>query len=66
MTDRIEYDDDGGLDEIVSPAAHLERMDADRWFLVISQSDGKEVCIWFRGHVTHHEIRPAETGEPVR
>jgi len=62
MGDRIEYDDDGYLDEVVAGSAHLERMDGAKggtsWFLNMTRADGTSVAIWFTGRVALIEERP--------
>ena len=60
MSERVTYDDMGGLDEIVvHGGAHLERMDEDRWFLQLIRSDdcGGSFCIWFHGKIVMTEER---------
>lgn len=48
MGDRVDFDDHGELDEIVSASgAHLERMDKNRWFLEFMHEDGTSTAIWF-------------------
>lgn len=48
MSDRVEFTEDGMLDEIVSTGgAHLERIDTNRWFLLFSHADGTETALWF-------------------
>ena len=50
MTDRVEYDHDGELDEVVTDAGmHLERLDSETWFLSGARSDGSSIAIWFTG-----------------
>lgn len=47
MSDRVDYKD-GELDEVVATAgAHLERLDKNRWFLLLCHADGTETAIWF-------------------
>ncbi len=50
---QIRKDEDGSLDEIVSTGGtcHLEKMDSDHWWLVISQPDGETYHINFYGKV---------------
>ena len=63
--ERLTYDDDGCLDEVVAGTAHLERtVDNDRWFLAMRRVDGSEVAIWFRGTISLVEERPAPTTGP--
>ena len=57
MMDRVEYDDDGELDEIVAGKAHLERMSKKGWFLSMTRDDGTSICVWFHGKVTSVEDR---------
>jgi hypothetical protein len=60
MQNRIQYDDDGSLDEIVTDGgAHLERMEDDDWFLRCERADGTSLAIWFRGNITMMEERDA-------
>lgn len=48
MTDRVDFDDNGTLDEIVSTAgAHLENMGGGNWFLIFYHADGTETAVWF-------------------
>lgn len=63
--DRIEYNEDGSLDEVVAGGAHLESMGGKRWFLAMRRADGSEFCIWFKGKITFTEERPCERGEAV-
>ena len=50
---RVTYNDDGTLDEIVTDAGvHLEDLGGNRWFLGAARSDGTEIRVWFRGKVT--------------
>jgi len=47
MSDRIEFNDDGTLDEIVlSGMAHLEQMDKNHWFLGLYRPDGTGYGVW--------------------
>ena len=46
MSDRIEFNEDGSLDEIVFGGAHLEQMDHNHWFLSMCAPDGLEVAVW--------------------
>lgn len=72
MRERVEYDDHGHLDEVVTGGgAHLEAMDADsrggvRWFLSMTRADGSEVCLWIDGRVTLQEERGAPTARDTR
>ena len=62
---RVQYDDDGQLDEVVTDAGmHLERMSEHGWFLVGQRSDGSEIAILFRGKVVLVEERPAMEERP--
>ena len=50
---RVDYNPDGTLDEIVTDAGvHLEHMGGRRWFLGAARSDGTEIRVWFDGKVT--------------
>lgn len=58
-TERVDYNDDGELDEVVTlGGVHLERMSKRRWFLSCIRADGSEFCVWFKGEVTMTEERP--------
>lgn len=60
ITNRIEYDANGHLDEVVTNGgAHLERMSKKGWFLSCMRQDGSSFAIWFRGKITLTENRPA-------
>ena len=59
MTDRIELNPDGSLDEVVAGGAHLEHMGGKSWFLAMARADGSEFCVWFTGKITMTEERPA-------
>jgi len=55
---RIEYDDRGKLDEVVTDGgAHLERLGKDDWFLAMYRADGSAYCVWIEGKVTMTEER---------
>ena len=57
---RVEYDDAGMLDEVVTDAGiHLERMSDNGWFLSGQRSDGSEIAVWIKGKVVAVEERPA-------
>ncbi len=59
---RVEYDDDGSLDEVVTDGgAHLEHMGDDDWFLVCTRADGSSFAAWFSGKITLTEERSAPT-----
>lgn len=48
MMDRIDFTENGLLDEIVaSRGAHLECMGGSRWFLSFQHEDGTETALWF-------------------
>ncbi len=60
MESRIQYDDDGSLDEIVTDGgAHLERMSDNGWFLNCVRADGSSFAIWFDGKIIDTEERAA-------
>ena len=61
MTDRIQLNDDGSLDEVVAGGAHLEHLGGKAWFLAMRRADGSEFCVWFTGKITMTEDR-----EPVQ
>jgi len=64
---RVEYDDDGELDEIVTDGGmHLERMSKKGWFLSGSRADGSSIAIWFRGKVTMVEERPSPPAQQAK
>lgn len=66
MNNRIELDDDGMLDEVVTDGgAHLERMNKKSWFLSMQRADGSEFCVWFRGRIQATEERGPRAGQPV-
>jgi len=46
MSDRINLNEDGSLDEIVFGNAHLEQMDDNHWFLSMCREDGSEIAVW--------------------
>ena len=59
---RIEYDDNGELDEVVTDGGmHLERTSDDGWFLSGYRSDGSQVVIYLTGKVNLVEEWPAQT-----
>lgn len=69
LTNRIERDEDGGLDEIVTDGGcHLERMGDKTWWLDCIRKDGSSHAIWIKGRVTSEEHRdpPILTLEPTR
>jgi hypothetical protein len=48
MSDRVDFNEDGTLDEVVSTrGAHLECMGGKRWFLIFYHEDGTESAFWF-------------------
>ena len=57
MTDRIQLNDDGSLDEVVAGGAHLEHLGGKQWFLAMQREDGSEFCVWFTGKITMTEER---------
>lgn len=64
MQNRIERDERGELDEVVTDGgAHLERMSGSdkrgSWFLSMRRADGSEFCLWFHGALACTEERPA-------
>ena len=45
MTNRVEYDENGDLDEVVTDAGmHLERLSKKGWFLSGERSDGTSIA----------------------
>lgn len=63
--DRVIYDEDGRLDEIVgSGGAHLECLGYNNWWLKIYHGDGSSTALWWSSEdcpVDIDEERPAET-----
>ena len=58
-SERTTYNDDGTLDEIVvAGGAHLEHMDKNRWFLLMTRRNGSQIAVWFKGDITVTEERP--------
>ena len=63
VKNRIQFDDDGYLDEVVTDGgAHLEALDADGrggtcWFLECFRADGSSFAVWIDGRVTLYEER---------
>jgi hypothetical protein len=47
MSDRMEYDENGSLDEVVVGRAHLEQLNEDNWFLELGRDDGTSLALWF-------------------
>lgn len=66
MADRIEYNPDGSLDEVVAGGAHLEHMGGKGWFLAMQRADGSEFCVWFHGKITMTEERPPLPAPPPK
>ena len=64
MADRIQYNDDGSLDEVVAGGAHLEHMGGKGWFLSMQRADGSSFCIWINGRITSFEDRDAPKATP--
>ena len=58
MKNRINFNDDGTLDEVVTDGgAHLEQLRRKSWWLNCVRSDGSSFCVWFKGKVTMTEER---------
>lgn len=58
VQNRIEYDENGELDEIVTDGgAHLERMSTRYWFLECHRKDGTSVALWIEGKILDMEER---------
>lgn len=66
MKDRIEWEDDGRLDEIVAAGgSHLEHMGSGRWFLEMVRADGSSIALWFKSKELRkpfHEYRDPPKG----
>lgn len=63
---RVEFDGKNRLDEVVTDGwAHLERMDANRWFLNCGRRDGSSFAVWIHGKVAMTEERPVLTAPPA-
>lgn len=61
---RVEYDEDGLLDEVVTDGGmHLERMSDGGWFLSGQRLDGSQVVIYLTGKVDLVEEWPANPME---
>ena len=45
MSDRIQLNGDGTLDEVVAGGAHLEQMADNHWWLSMRRKDGTEVIV---------------------
>lgn len=66
MKNRVEFNTDGSLDEVVTNGgAHLEQMTGRSWFLNCVRSDGSSFAIWIEGKVTSWEERPHQSKEQV-
>lgn len=60
MQNRIQLNDDGSLDEVVTDGgAHLEHMGDDDWFLCCERADGTALAVWINGKITMTEDRDA-------
>ncbi len=60
MKNRIQYDDAGNLDEVVTDGgAHLEALDDNHWFLCCERADGTALCLWIEGRILDTEERDA-------
>jgi len=60
VQNRVTYDDNGNLDEVVTDGgAHLEGLDDDTLFLSCVRADGSEVALWIKGAVIAVEERRA-------
>ncbi len=57
MTDRIQLNPDGSLDEVVAGGAHLEHMGGKIWFLAMTRADGSEFVVTFQGKIVATEER---------
>ena len=63
MSDRVDYDESGKLDEVVATGgAHLEYMGSSQWFLSLTHADGSETAIWFKSKNLRNPFM--ETREP--
>ena len=59
---RIEYDDNGELDEVVTDGGmHLERIGDDGWFLAGQRLDGSQVVVYLTAKIHLVEEWPAQT-----
>lgn len=48
MADRVDFTENGMLDEIVSTkGAHLECLGGPNWFLEFQHQDGTSTALWF-------------------
>lgn len=68
MRNRVEYDAEGLLDEVVTDAGmHLEVLGEDTIFLCGHRKDGSTIAIYLTGRVSLVEERPApdEATEPA-
>ena len=60
MENRVQYDDDGSLDEVVTDGgAHLEHLGGREYYLSCGRADGTSIAIWFTGKITMTEERDA-------
>jgi hypothetical protein len=49
MQDRIDFNEDGTLDEVVAAGgAHLEHLGGKRWYLNLVHADGTSSVFWFK------------------
>lgn len=66
MGNRVEYNEDGSLDEVVTDGgAHLEHMGGKGWFLSMQRADNSAFCVWFKGKISYMEERgPAKPLHP--
>jgi hypothetical protein len=65
MDNRIEFNNDGSLDEVVTDGgAHLEHMGGKHWFLNCVRADGSSFAIWFKGKITLTEDRLPPRQQP--
>ena len=64
----VRLNDDGTLDEVVHPAAHLEQMDDDHWFLEVGPN-GNSVAVWLHSKskitASFEHRRDATNGEGI-
>ena len=59
---RIEYDDNGELDEVVTDGGmHLERTSDGGWILAGQRLDGSQVVVYLTGKVDLVEVWLAQT-----
>ena len=68
--DRIGFNDDGSLDEIVlTGLAHLEQMDGGSWYLGLYRPDGSGFQVWLSAEnggmrVSHEEMTARKRKRP--